>query len=147
MSEKKITKAYQLYEDMVGKLKEGVFLPDKIELTLKFKADQAEAIYTEHFTYIPLKNREALINKTVNMIKQKTEQFKLILRGAPFAFSVTAIKDGAKLKITGQRSFVLNPILCELLAQLTTKDTLTTTASALFVRAFTPSPWKGDENE
>jgi len=146
-TKEKIVKAYQLYEDIMGKLEEGVLVPDKLEITLKFEADQAEATYTEHFTYMPPEKREALINQTINMMIQKTEQLKLILREAPFDITLTRIKDGAKLKMKGPRSLVLTPILSELLAQLTIKDVLKTTANALFTRAYTPQLWKGNENE
>lgn len=143
--EEKVAKAYQLYDELMGKLKEdAVFIPDKVELTLNFSAEHAEALYTEHFTYIPEKNRQKVIEENLQILKDKLERLNMLFK-IQIEISVSAIEDGVTAKIKGERSFVLTTIICELLAQLTVRDTLKTLGPALMVRAYTPPLWKGDK--
>lgn len=140
----KFKKALKMYEDIKSMLEKGIFIPDKLEIKLSFQGDQAEAIYTEHFTYLPEEQRETIIQRALEAMKQKTEKLQQILR-QQLEMSFTPIHDGVKLEINGQRSLVLAPLLTELLAQLTKEDTLKTASVALFARAFLPPIWKGDK--
>jgi len=134
--------AYKLYKDVMETLREtAIFMPDKLEVKLKFKGAKAELTYSEHHSQIPKEKREVLIQQSIAFTNEKLQKFQKFM---PFEFSILPIKDGAKLLIKGERSFVLAALLAELLAQLTVRDVIKTAGIVLLLRGNVPRLWTGE---